>query len=335
MALSDHAIEVRRSLTNPRVLCQKLGLLKGAKLQAGDGVSVCCPVHGERNPSCSVTRGPDGTVRVKCFACDFATDALGLIAHVEGLSLRGEFREVLARGAEIAGALVLRDEILQGRAIPERERIAAPEPAPLPEFPPQAEVEALWASGAPTSADPDVWEYLRSRGFEPERLDEEQLAVALPLDSKTPPWASYARQSWVETGHRLLVPMWDEHGCMVTIRGWRITEGDSPKRLPPKGHRATGCVMANELALEMLRGQVSPVGLEIVEGEPDFLTACLAYDRAVIGINSGSWSVDFAKRVPSGTEVIIGTHHDEAGERYAEQVSETLIKRCKLWRSPP
>lgn len=334
MALSDHAFEVKAALSNPRALCQKLGLLQGAKAQAGDGVSVCCPVHGEKHPSCSVTRGPDGTVRVKCFACDFSTDALGLIAHIEGLSLRSDFREVLARGAELAGHLSLRDEILRGQAIPERQRVAAPEPAPVAEFPPRSEVEALWAAGIPTSADPDVWEYLRSRGFAPERLDERQLAVALPLNLKTPPWASYARQSWVETGHRLLVPMWDENGVMVTVRAWRVVEGDSPKRLPPKGHRATGCVMANRIARGMLRSKVSPVGLEIVEGEPDFLTACLAYDRAVIGINNGSWNDSIAKRVPIGTEVIINTHHDEAGERYAEQVAQTLT-RHKLWRSPP
>jgi hypothetical protein len=335
VALNDHVREVRSALTNPRALCEKLGLLKGAKPQAGDGVSICCPVHGERDPSCSVSRGPDGTIRVKCFACDFATDALGLIANVEGLSLRGEFREVLARGAEFAGHLVLRDEILQGRAIPDRERVAAPEPAPLPEFPPQSEVEALWGAGIPTSADPDVWEYLRSRGFAPERLDESKLAVALPPKTKTPPWASYARQSWVETGHRILVPMWDKVGSLVTVRAWRVTDGDTPKRLPPKGHRATGCVMANPLALGMLRGQVSPVGLEIVEGEPDFLTACLAYDRAVIGINSGSWCDEIARRVPNGTKVIINTHHDEAGERYADQVVATLGNRVAWWRSAP
>lgn len=335
MAMNEHALEVKAALSNPRVLCQKLGLLQGAKPQAGDGISVCCPVHGEKNPSCSVTRGPDGTVRVKCFACDFATDALGLIAHVEGLSLRSDFREVLARGAELAGHLSLRDEIMRGQAIPERQRVAAPEPAPVAEFPPQSEVEALWRSGVPTCSDPDAWEYLRSRGFEPERLDEARLAVALPQDTKTPPWASYARQSWVATGHRLLVPMWDEHGRMVTVRAWRIVDGDSPKRLPPKGHRATGCVMANALALGMLRGQVCPWQLEIVEGEPDFLTACLAYQRAVVGINNGSWTEAIARRIPNGTKVIINTHHDEAGERYADQVVETLGNRVAWWRSAP
>lgn len=331
----DHAFEVRSALTNPRQLCERLGLLKGAKAQAGDGISVCCPVHGERNPSCSITRGPDGTIRVKCFACDFATDALGLIAHVEGLSLRSEFREVLARGAEFAGHLVLRDEILQGRAIPNRQRVEAPEPAPLPEYPPKPELDALWAATTPVADDPDAWEYLRGRGFAPERVDELNLARVVTESTKTPPWASYARQSWVQTGHRLLVPMWDHHGCMVTVRGWRIVEGDSPKRLPPKGHRADGCVMANRLALGMLRGQVSPLRLEIVEGEPDFLTACLAYQRAVIGINSGSWNEDFARAIPRGTHVILSTHHDEAGERYAEKVAATLGNSVSLWRSPP
>ena len=104
---TDHAVEVRRGLTNPRGLCERLGLLKGAKAQAG-GLSVRCPVHKEHNPSCSVTNGPDGTVRVRCFGCDFSGDGLTLIAQVYGLSLRSDFREVLALGAEQVVGIVLR-----------------------------------------------------------------------------------------------------------------------------------------------------------------------------------------------------------------------------------
>lgn len=335
MALADHAREVRFALTNPRLLCEKLGLLKGAKAQSGDGVSICCPVHGERNPSMSVTRGPDGTIRVKCFSCDFAGDALTLIAHTNGLSTRSQFREVLALAAEFGGHLGLREEILRGQVVPERQHVAAPEPAPLPEYPPKAEVDALWESAAPVQSDADVWELLRGRGFAPERVDELGLARVLPETATTPPWASYARQSWTQSGHRLLVPMWDASGVMVTLRAWRVTEGDSPKRLPPKGHRATACVMANGLALGMLRRRVCPLRLEIVEGEPDFITACLAYQRAVIGINSGSWTEEMARRIPPGTHVVLSTHHDEAGERYAEQIAATIGNSVSLWRSPP
>ena len=126
MALTEYAREVKYAIADPVKLCNALGLSKGAKPQGG-GLSICCPVHGERNPSCSVTRGPDGTVRVRCFGCDFSGDALHLVAIVHNLGLRSEFKQVLALGAELGGALALRDEILAGSRMPERERVAAPE----------------------------------------------------------------------------------------------------------------------------------------------------------------------------------------------------------------
>lgn len=334
MVLADHAAEVRNSLTNPRQLCQKLNLLKDAKMQAGDGALICCPSHGERNPSCSVTRGPDGTIRVKCFGCDWSTDCLGLIAKVHGLVLRGaEFREVLAIGASLAGNLMLRDEILAGNAMPDRQPVEAPAAAPPPEYPPQTEVAELWESAVPVEADPDAWEALRSRGIDPQRVQRLDLARSLPVGTKTPPWASYRRQTWVETGHRLLVPMWDARGELRSVRAWRIEAGDSPKRLPPTGHRATDLVMADPTAQLVLRGLASARRLLVVEGEPDTLSAATTYADAVIGLISGSWGTEFAARIAPGTEVILATHNDDAGDRYAEKVAETLQHRCPIWRA--
>lgn len=103
MALrTDHAHDVREALSDPWAVIRALGLEKGAQRQAG-GALVCCPAHGDRTPSCSVTRGPDGTVRVRCFGCDLAGDVFVLVAAVRGLDGHRDFPSVLREAAELAG----------------------------------------------------------------------------------------------------------------------------------------------------------------------------------------------------------------------------------------
>ena len=107
--MTDHASDVRRSLLNPRELCDRLGLSKGCKTN-GDGVIIRCPWHEDRTASCSVKLGTDGTIFARCFSCGATGDALTLIANVYNLNLTSEFKEVLAMGAEIAGNLALAEE---------------------------------------------------------------------------------------------------------------------------------------------------------------------------------------------------------------------------------
>ena len=98
---SGDAEAIKGALTDVWRLVGALGLERAAKRQQGGrGAIICCPAHNERNPSCSVTLGPDGTIRVRCFACGFAGDALSLIAAAHGLRTRGDdYRRVLALGA--------------------------------------------------------------------------------------------------------------------------------------------------------------------------------------------------------------------------------------------
>lgn len=101
----DHAAEIKRRLTDARKLCSALGLLEGYKpaTQAG-GLLVRCPQHGDRTPSCSVTPGPDGTIRVRCFGCELAGDVYSLIGAVRGLDpkIRDDFKTILREGADLA-----------------------------------------------------------------------------------------------------------------------------------------------------------------------------------------------------------------------------------------
>lgn len=98
----DQARDVREALSDPWAVIRALGLDKGAQRQAG-GALVCCPAHGDRTPSCSVTRGPDGTVRVRCFGCDLAGDVFALVAAARGLDAQRDFPSVLREAAELAG----------------------------------------------------------------------------------------------------------------------------------------------------------------------------------------------------------------------------------------
>lgn len=341
----DHAAEVKRLLVDPWELCGKLGLAKDAKRQAG-GLLVLCPAHQERTPSCSVTIAQDGGLRVRCFGCDWSGDALSLVGQVYGLTLRNQrdFVEVLALGAELGGDIRLADEIRAGTPDPERPRPAPRAVTPIVgharPYPDSESVLRVWTTSGPCGADADAWEALRARGIDPDAVDLCGVARVIPLQATNlPRWARYRGEAersrpWTETGHRLVLPMFDPTGALRSVRAWRIDGDDStPKRLPPAGCKATGLVMANRLALMMLKRRVCPVRLVFVEGEPDFLTWCSITEDAVIGVVNRSWNEDFARAVPGGTRVYIRTHNDEAGDKYAEEITQTIIRKCPVWRA--
>lgn len=332
----DYAREIRRTLTDPRKLCEALGLSKGAERQA-TGLLVCCPEHGDRTPSCSVTRGPDGTIRVRCFACHWTGDALTLVASVHDLDIKTNFREVLLEAAQIAG---LHDAVaeLKGQAEWQPRALPPPPEATAPaEYPATAEVRAIWETAQPAGDDARASEELVTRKIDPDLATELGLARVLPpwpFDGyPLPQWARYRGAWWPQSGHRLLVPVYAPDGTMRSVRAWRI-EGDAPaKRLPPAGRKTTGLVMANALALLALKPKAAPRQILVVEGEPDFLTAAIRWrDWPVIGVISGGWTPELAQRVPMGSEVLIGTHHDEAGHKYAEHVAKTVRARAVVRR---
>lgn len=333
----DHAREIRVALADPRQLCEKLGLTKGAERQA-TGLLICCPAHGDRTPSCSVTRGRDGTIRVRCFACDWTGDALSLVAVVHQLDVRNDFREVLLEAAELAGLHQVVDEIRGAAEWKPRPAPLAPELGPDPEYPPADEVADVWEAGGDASGDPVAAKYLDSRRLDPRAASELGLLRVLPtadeLPMPLPAWARYGAVSWQRSGHRMVVPVYDHTGAMRSLRAWRI-EGNAPaKRVPPVGCKATGLLMANRHAVQILRERCAPRRVLVVEGEPDFATAAVRWSSlAIFGVINGGWNEGFAERVPLGSEVIVATHHDDAGEKYAALVTKTVRSRAVVSRS--
>ncbi len=342
----NRAPEVKAALTDVRRLLEQLGLFgEGrARQRQSAGWLIRCPVHADRSPSCSVQLR-DGLVVWKCHACDATGDALTLIAVARGLNLRSDFRAVLAEGARLAGLWGIVDE-LECRS--PRDSTPMPIPAPTrpasePErvYPPLGEVESLWGSCGPVTYDAEAAAYLARRGFDPERVEALDVLRALPAAGALPRWASYrggaaTARSWRELGFRLLVAMLDAAGAMRSVRGWRVTPGDGPKRLPPAGHKASELVMADAFGAAMLRGERSPETIAVVEGEPDFVARCSVQNDprgAVLGIVSGSWGPTFAEKIPVGARVAIRTDHDAAGDRYAAEIAKTLARRCFPFRS--
>ena len=347
MTAPDLAAELKRDrvLSDPRRLLSALNLLDKATQRQAAGFLIRCPWHADSGPSCSVqNRG--GIVLAHCFSCDHKGDALDLVAVVHGLDSHADFRAVMLVAAELAARHDLVDQ-LQGRTAEPRsapEPRTAPEPTPERTFPPQGEVLDMIASCRPTATDVQVATWLASRKLSASDVDIRALAYALPPSASLPSWARCSGQSWLETGHRLIVPIRDHAGDVRSVRAGRIVEGESPKRLTPAGHTCRGLVMADAMAQELLRGGAWPSWSHatnqvlILEGEPDWLTWAIRTPlyrtppRAVFGIISGSWTPEIAARIPDGSQVVVRTHHDQAGEKYAAAIAELLGERCTCLR---
>jgi hypothetical protein len=76
----------------------------------------------------------------------------------------------------------------------------------------------------------------------------------------------------------------------------------------------------------------------VVEGAPDFLTWAARYGDAaegapaIIGVIAGSWTEAIAGRIPSGCRVLVMTHNDPAGDKYAAAIINSLLGHCSVFR---
>ncbi len=335
---------VKRALSDPRDVCRRLGLDQGAKPQGGGGLMILCPAHQERTPSCSITRGPDGTLRANCFGCSFVGDVFHLLALVENLDADRDFPELVRRAADLARLRLV------GEAPAPRAPAKVIPMAPRRTYPPGPEVGALWSLCRPVLEDAEACRWLEGRGLAPAVIARHDLARALPLGRELPGWASYRGdrsmrprpEPWSVLGYRLIVPLYDAEGVIRSVRARAVMEvaPADPKALPPSGHASQGLVLADALAAEMLARGAWPEHADkrvvIAEGEPDFLTWGMRATIAVLGLaGSGQWTESLAQRIPAGTTVIIRTDQDDAGDIYAEVVTRTLWGRCTILETDP
>jgi hypothetical protein len=299
-----------------------------------------CPMHGGKGDSLTLDER-DGRLTYICATHCGAGDVLAMIQKLRGCG----FREALREAADIGGVVLTDDESDEAKAQRTREREAyaalarkrQPEPEVEAAYPPAPEVEALWSAAVRVDSDPEVAAYLAGRAIPPADVAARDLLRAIPPGARLPRWARYrgdqaASRTWLESGHRLLVRVWDAAGEWRSVRAWRISDDPTPKRLPPAGHLARGLVLASATAVEMLRGHWGPCRIVVVEGEPDAVTWSVRTSDPVLGVLSGSWTPELAARIPFGSEVVVRTHVDTAGEKYARQVIDSLRGRATLRR---
>ena len=158
-----------------------------------------------------------------------------------------------------------------------------------------------------------------------------------PLDAPPPGCRVEARN-----GRAVLVaPLWTPPG--EPVQG---EDRELPKALAARGcGHAAGLVLADPLGVALLRGELEDGGVRwdgrvvIVEGEPDLWAYATAMSRArngasyaVFGHMAGAWTAAHAARIPDGARVLLATDDDDAGDRYAETVRDTLKGRCNVAR---
>ncbi len=331
--------EVRQRLTKPAEFARALGLKPDHATQTY--ALVLCPTHSEDHASCSIHKAK-GVLRARCPACDWNIGLFDFIALVHGLNVGTQFREVLAIGCEVAGMQAEADQLRGGKKAPPRKPLPLPAPEPDRDYPPLPEVLDLWLACSAVTEDDEACAALTKRKIDPRAVARFDAARVLRADAhheRVPRWARFrgrlpAAKSWCQSGHRLLVPVYDAGGQMRSLRAWRIGGDDSlPKRVPPSGHRASGLVLANARAQRWLRGDSSPSSVVVCEGEPDWLVRAVTFpSETIVGIGSGSWTDDFAARVPFGSEVTILTHLDGAGDKYAEAIEKSVRDRAQVFR---
>ena len=352
MARIDAKAELLASANDFRALCQALGLLDDQYTDCGDYIMAICPHHDDRNPSLKVAWGDRGKVDFYCFACQKAWDIFSFVAQLNGLDCKTDFRTVLYETACVLGRADVAKAVRRGKLkVPPRSSTAQATQEPReddrqkPYLNSSRLFEFLFYPCRETSRCKYVADYLRDRGLDPARVDELELARALPMQQECPRWARIKDIDWWAGCYQLLVPMCDHNAVDLNVRARRIVDGGL-KTVVPKGYRVSGLVFANIDARRMfnphLRHGALPPDKElmviIAEGEIDFLTWATrpVPDHqvwAVIGVDSGSWTPEIAARIPDDTTVVIRTDHDDAGDRYAKKIIGTLGSRCRVLRS--
>jgi DNA primase len=331
----DRARELRAELANPEQLCRELGITGSSVQRQRGGVLIECPFHAEKTASCSVSLGPDRTIRVRCFACGASGDALTLIAHVRGLDLRREFRAVLDAAADLAGRSDMR--------VPSS--LEADEP-PLDD-PAYAALAAALADLCRLERQPEAMKYVARRGLLPGAAEAGLFALPRPyeqgriISELLQPHGADAleRAGWLwrdkgtgilgvdrfsRAGHRLCIPWRAPDGTIQSVQRRRLDAGE-PKYIFPRGRRSRF-----PFGVERLASTSSETPIAFCEGALDTVALRLLARRGgddllVLGLPGvDCWRPGWAK-LATRREAFVALDADAAGERKREQIVDDLF----------
>lgn len=313
----------------------------GARIELNRSLMGRCPFHEDNTPSLSVNQKGQ---YFHCFGCGVGGDVFRFVELFDG----APFSEAVAIVAAEAGVAI------DSLDLPEREWFRSPpvqslkarQPDSRSDWPSSEEVAAVWGGAELITASEEALDWFRYRYHDEgeaiaQRAELWDLARVIPRGSSLPRWARFGDTGWGESSYRLAFQLWSDAGQSVSLRVRSLDPRTSPKSLAPAGCSARGAVLADPLAVQLLAGECpdwwGPGTVVISEGEPDWLAwAGRQSDAhedgpAYIGIESGSWTPAIASRIPVGADVVIRTHGDVAGRRYAETIIQTLAGRCRLF----
>lgn len=325
---ADTKDAIRRALANPEALARSLGLCEGREGRSwirgagGRSVRVRCPWHDDHKPACSITVGPDGTLRAHCFACSAGGDAFSLIAAGLGLDVRTDFASVVAEAAARAGiALPTSEPYTPRRPV---ERLPPPPPAdtrPALDADTFHTLSEVVLSMAPL--DREGKDYLSLRGLEaaaraegwgalPKSIegqgairraieDHPQLGTDVWLRSGLAIGPERKRAGeWIFAANRLVIPWRDAGGRIVALQR-RVLVSDPPDGCP-KYIFNTGRDVPAPYGAHLAREEIGHDSIVVfVEGAVDALAM-----RALLRVCSARVLADLGPEHASSNFVVLG-----------------------------
>ncbi|HOQ62242.1 MAG TPA: toprim domain-containing protein, partial [Vicinamibacterales bacterium] len=294
--------------------------------------------HGDKGPSCSLTRGADGTLRVRCFGCGFAGDVFHLVAACRSLTLPRDFVEVLREAAALAS--IAMPDLPAEREVPMAigdELFAA--------------IVARMLGLAPLRRARDVSAYLERRRIGQQAARDgwgalpaggAQDAIVRELAAEFGAEALIGsglclrderteRLRLVRPGARVLIPWRAEDGRIVSLQRRRIDDGE------PRYVASAGRPLRTPYGLDRL----TPSGpVAFVEGAVDVLAlrelcARRRFACNVLGLPGvEGWRPAWAQ-LAAGRRAYLALDDDEAGDAKAVDMARDLEAagaRPKRWR---
>lgn len=306
--IDESTIATIRRRLDPERLTSALKLREGAQRQK-DGWLVRCqsPSHRDSTPSLSVTKGPDGTTRYRCFGCGISGDAFALVALVKNLDVAREFAMV----AYEAGTLVNIDV-----PYPSSRAASAPVPQLAKPYKPPPVVSPVATLG---------------------HLEASVRAAGL--------YEQAALDGWHNLDGWLAIPWRDSQGAVTTIqRRYASPEGDV-RAAPPEGTTRyrfpSGGGPREPYGVHRSEAADRRCELWLVEGAIDaaavyaLVALCGVRRVAALGLPGvASWSQLKAGVLTLARDrvVVVATDNDKAGDDAAKLIAADLAPVARLVR---